>query len=91
MNPFIPKKLYDIFIEKLTKWASDHNFDLDKKTNNMKNRQKKVVSSTFHNAGIVVPYNNKTQLGYRPLIESDGNFFSILYFKLSMVILTLLF
>lgn len=34
-------------------------------------RDKNVVSRTFHRAGIVVPYNKKTELGYRPLSETN--------------------
>lgn len=29
------------------------------------------VSDTFHKAGIVVPYDRKTDIGYRPLSESE--------------------
>ncbi|KAM7364255.1 histone PARylation factor 1 [Cochliomyia hominivorax] len=43
-----------------------------------KARSIKVVCKTFHRAGIVVPYENKTQLGYRPLIESDAELKKIL-------------
>ncbi|GBP06250.1 Histone PARylation factor 1-like [Eumeta japonica] len=35
-------------------------------------RSTKVVCKTFHRAGIVVPFNSNTKLGYRPLIESDA-------------------
>lgn len=38
----------------------------------MKNRQPKIVTKTLHGAGIVVPYNKKTQIGYRKLVETDG-------------------
>ncbi|XP_061397999.1 histone PARylation factor 1-like [Musca vetustissima] len=41
-------------------------------------RSSKVVCKTFHRAGIVVPYESKTQLGYRPLIESDAELKRIL-------------
>ncbi|KNC30194.1 UPF0609 protein [Lucilia cuprina] len=43
-----------------------------------KARSTKVVCKTFHRAGIVVPFENKTQLGYRPLIESDAELKKIL-------------
>jgi len=38
----------------------------------MKARDKKVVTKTFHNAGLVVPFNKKTEMGYRELTETDG-------------------
>lgn len=33
------------------------------------------VSNTFHKAGIVVPYDSKTDIGYRPLSENESMFF----------------
>ncbi|KAL5280413.1 C4orf27 family protein [Megaselia abdita] len=41
--------------------------------NSKRARDKQVVAKTFHKAGIVVPYEKKTQLGYRTLLESDAN------------------
>lgn len=38
-----------------------------------------VVARTFHRAGIVVPYDIKTDVGYRPLIESESMLSSILF------------
>lgn len=38
----------------------------------MRARKKNIVTKCFHGAGIVVPYNKKTEAGYRPLPESDG-------------------
>ncbi|XP_011179166.2 histone PARylation factor 1-like isoform X2 [Zeugodacus cucurbitae] len=43
-----------------------------------KRRSAQVVAKTFHGAGIVVPYEGKTQVGYRPLIVSDGELKKIL-------------
>uniref|UniRef100_T1IPC9 Histone PARylation factor 1 n=1 Tax=Strigamia maritima TaxID=126957 RepID=T1IPC9_STRMM len=57
---------------KLKKWAEDHQFTLDMKTSAMNARQKLVVAKTFHRAGIVVPFDKKTEVGYRPLPETDG-------------------
>lgn len=34
-----------------------------------------TVSKTFHKAGIVVPYDSKTDVGYRPLSENESTFF----------------
>ncbi|XP_065367526.1 histone PARylation factor 1-like [Calliphora vicina] len=43
-----------------------------------KARSMKVVCKSFHRAGIVVPFETKTQLGYRPLMESDAELKKIL-------------
>ncbi|XP_014103467.2 histone PARylation factor 1-like [Bactrocera oleae] len=43
-----------------------------------KQRNAQVVSKTFHEAGIVVPYEGDTKVGYRPLIVSDGELKKIL-------------
>lgn len=56
----------------LQQWAADHNFQLDNYTENMRKRDKRVVAKTLHHAGIVVPYDKKTELGYRPLPESTS-------------------
>lgn len=57
-------------MEKIKKWAEKNNYSLEEY--NYKTRISKIVCKTFHGAGIVVPYNKKTQLGYRKLTESDG-------------------
>jgi hypothetical protein len=36
----------------------------------MKSRDKVKVCSTFHGAGLVVPYNRKSEVGYRPIPET---------------------
>lgn len=59
-------------MEKVKSWAEEHSYSLEEF--NMKSRLKNVVCRTFHSAGIVVPYDKKTQLGYRKLAESDGNY-----------------
>jgi hypothetical protein len=56
----------------LQSWAKDKSFPLDVSTAAMKARNKKVVTNTFHNAGMVVPWNRESELGYRKLIETDG-------------------
>lgn len=57
-------------MEKLKKFAENNDISLDEY--NMKKRQSKMVTATFHRAGIVVPYDKKTQLGYRALVETDA-------------------
>ncbi|KAI3352438.1 hypothetical protein L3Q82_005392 [Scortum barcoo] len=44
---------------------------LEQKTKGMKQRDKKVVTKTFHGAGIVVPVDNN-DVGYRELPETDA-------------------
>lgn len=39
-------------------------------------RAKEMVSATFNKLGIVVPYNKKTELGYRPLPMSNSKYIS---------------
>ena len=62
--------------DKLLEWAKRHNFSLERKTAAMKARDKKVVSKTFHGAGIVVPV-DRTGVGYRPLPETPGTKFAL--------------
>lgn len=63
---------------KLEKWAAKDKITLDLKTTEMKNREKKVVTKSFHRLGLVVPYDKKTEVGYRPLPETDANLKKIL-------------
>ncbi|XP_044763037.1 histone PARylation factor 1 [Coccinella septempunctata] len=46
-------------------------YDLSRKTKEMGKRNNKVLSRTFNKIGLVVPYERKTQLGYRKLAMSD--------------------
>ena len=57
---------------KLVSWSKEKCFKLEEKTSNMKVRDKKVVSKTFHGAGIVVPV-DQNEVGYRPLPETPGS------------------
>ncbi|XP_074486296.1 histone PARylation factor 1 [Sebastes fasciatus] len=50
---------------------------LEQKTKGMKLRDKKVVTKTFHGAGIVVPV-DKNDVGYRELPETDADLKKIL-------------
>uniref|UniRef100_A0A8C2G7C4 Histone PARylation factor 1 n=1 Tax=Cyprinus carpio TaxID=7962 RepID=A0A8C2G7C4_CYPCA len=45
---------------------------MEQKTKAMKQREKKVVTKTFHGAGIVVPV-DKNNVGYRELPETDAS------------------
>merc|ERR1719219_2185333 len=44
----------------------------------MKNRDRAKLASTFHGAGLVVPYNKETEVGYRELPESPASLKKIL-------------
>lgn len=68
-SPFISVACQKV-MEKIKKFAEENNYSLEEY--NMKRRQAKIVTKSFHGAGIVVPYNKKTQLGYRHLVENDG-------------------
>lgn len=59
-------------ITPLKEWANKNNFTLEPNTPLMKKRMNSVVAKTFHGAGILVPYNRQTNLGYRRLAEPDG-------------------
>uniref|UniRef100_A0A1A9WGT1 Zf-CCHH domain-containing protein n=1 Tax=Glossina brevipalpis TaxID=37001 RepID=A0A1A9WGT1_9MUSC len=64
--------------KRLQKFVEINDITLDNLEKLRKKRNSKVVCKTFHRAGIVVPYDRKTQLGYRPLIESDAELKKIL-------------
>ncbi|KAH8344093.1 hypothetical protein KR084_004274 [Drosophila pseudotakahashii] len=54
------------------KYLSDNSLELAQLERLQRERNKRVVAKTFHRAGIVVPFDRKTQLGYRPLTVSDS-------------------
>ncbi|KAJ6668667.1 hypothetical protein lerEdw1_012150 [Lerista edwardsae] len=58
--------------EKLTKTAKELGYSLEQKTTKMKERDKKVVTKTFHGAGLVVPI-DKNDVGYRELPETNAS------------------
>ncbi|XP_073722237.1 histone PARylation factor 1 [Misgurnus anguillicaudatus] len=58
--------------EDLKQEAERLGLPLDQKTKAMKQREKKVVTKTFHGAGIVVPV-DKNDVGYRELPETDSS------------------
>ncbi|XP_077790294.1 histone PARylation factor 1 isoform X3 [Podarcis muralis] len=58
--------------EKLTKTAKELGYSLEQKTMKMKQRDKKVVTKTFHGAGLVVPI-DKNDVGYRELPETNAS------------------
>ncbi|XP_040085077.1 histone PARylation factor 1 [Oryx dammah] len=58
--------------EKLTEAARELGLSLEQRTVRMKQRDKKVVTKTFHGAGLVVPV-DKHDVGYRELPETDAS------------------
>lgn len=76
-NPF-EKTSITLLHKKLKDFAKDNKIKLDKQTTNMQARERQVVARTFHKAGIVVPYNKKTELGYRSLAITDSELRQIL-------------
>lgn len=70
-NPFEKGPILKI-AKQLKSFAKDKGISLDKENPEMRNRSRKVVAKTFHKAGIVVPYDKKTQLGYRDLAATDS-------------------
>ncbi|XP_074849139.1 histone PARylation factor 1 [Carettochelys insculpta] len=80
---FLSKKLKDVtdkktssilkdLDESLTRTAKELGYSLEQKTMKMKQRDKKVVTKTFHGAGLVVPV-DKNDVGYRELPETNAN------------------
>lgn len=58
--------------DKLTEAARELGYSLEQRTMKMKQRDKKVVTKTFHGAGLVVPV-DKNDVGYRELPETDAD------------------
>lgn len=66
-------------IKKATKqYISDNSLELSQLEILKTERNKRVVTKSFHRAGIVVPYERKSQQGYRPLMVSDAELKKIL-------------
>uniref|UniRef100_A0A674DJN4 Histone PARylation factor 1 n=1 Tax=Salmo trutta TaxID=8032 RepID=A0A674DJN4_SALTR len=58
--------------EELRERAESLGFSLEQKTKGMKQRDKKVVTKSFHGAGLVVPV-DQNDVGYRELPETDAS------------------
>ncbi|KAH8294860.1 hypothetical protein KR018_003759 [Drosophila ironensis] len=56
----------------LQKFVSDQSLELPQLERLQRERNKRVVTKTFHRAGVVVPFDRKSQVGYRPLPVSDA-------------------
>lgn len=53
-------------------YASLNNIKLNTFSAANRARNLTVVTKTFHKAGLVVPFDRKTQVGFRELIETNG-------------------
>ncbi|XP_033216876.1 histone PARylation factor 1 [Belonocnema kinseyi] len=71
-NPF-EKATIARLQQKVKAFAKEKNISLEKHTPGMKERERKVVARTLHGAGIVAPYDRKTQVGYRKLATSEAD------------------
>ena len=78
VDPF-SRSRYSSLMEKLKLWVNkalmtgNDSLSLEKKTAGMKSRDRLKVATTFHGAGIVVPYDRKTQVGYREIPETSAS------------------
>ena len=77
-DPFSRTKVTGM-MEKIKLWVNkstmtgNDSLTLEKKTASMKNRDRLKVASGAHGAGILVPYNKKTEVGYREVPETPAN------------------
>ena len=69
VDPFQRSRMSAV-AEKIKLWVNrammegnNHSLNLEKKSANMKSRDRNKVATTFHGAGIVVPYNKQTEVG----------------------------
>ncbi|KAF2354235.1 Histone PARylation factor 1 [Trinorchestia longiramus] len=70
-DPF-KKAAFSKMVTQLETAAKSYGFALDSKAEAVKRRRKKVVCKSFHGAGIVVPFDKQTDVGYREIPETDG-------------------
>ena len=68
VDPFQRSKINSV-AEKVKMWVNrammegnSHSLNLDKKSASMKSRDRLKVATTFHGAGMVVPYNKQTEV-----------------------------
>ncbi|XP_022901660.2 histone PARylation factor 1 [Onthophagus taurus] len=70
------------FINLIKKESERLDLNLSKKTNSITQRDRNVIARSFNSLGMVVPYNKKTELGYRPLAISNKEL-KVLFEKLA--------
>ena len=77
-DPFLRTKVTSM-MEKIKLWVNkstmtgNDSLTLEKKTASMKNRDRVKVATGAHGAGIIVPYDKKTEVGYREVPETPAN------------------
>lgn len=75
-NPFERSKIaalqekVKLYANRTIIYGDSKNITLESKTAGMKLRDRQKVTTTFHGAGLVVPYDKKTDVGYREIPES---------------------
>jgi len=74
IDPFAKIKLTKLQ-KSLQAYAEKEKYPLATINSEMKQRTRNTVCKTFHGAGLVVPYNKKADVGYRPLIENNGKIY----------------
>lgn len=83
VNPFTRTKMASM-MEKVKLWVNkavmegNDKLNLERKSASMKNRDRGKVATTLHGAGLVVPYDKKTEVGYREIPESAASLKKIL-------------
>lgn len=77
-DPFMRSKVAGLQ-EKVKQFANrtvisdSQDISLDAKTAGMRQRDRQKMAVTFHGAGMVVPYDKKTQVGYREIPETAAS------------------
>jgi len=78
VDPFMRSKMAKM-MEKVKLWVNkammvgNDRLNLEKRSVGMKNRDRAKMATTFHGAGMVVPYDKKTEVGYREIPETTAN------------------
>uniref|UniRef100_A0A6A7FU08 UPF0609 protein C4orf27 homolog n=2 Tax=Hirondellea gigas TaxID=1518452 RepID=A0A6A7FU08_9CRUS len=71
-DPFKKTALVKL-IKQLESGAEKHGFKFSTKAEVVRQRKRNVVCRSFHGAGIVVPVDKKTEVGYREIPETDAS------------------
>lgn len=77
LSPFIRPAAVAIK-KNLEDFARNENISLTSFSSKLKARNMNTVCKTFHRGGLVVPFDRRTDVGYRQLQESDANLKKIL-------------
>jgi len=83
-DPFLRSKMMamqekvKLRVNKFVMEQNSAGLNLERKTVGMKSRDRAKVAVTFHGAGIVVPFDRKTEVGYREIPETAAGLRKIL-------------